>query len=642
MADRNKFRIFHMKFTKFIHLFTTALLIAMLVLSLPVMSARAATKGLEPRPTTGKIGDDIDVFGFGFTATFTIYLYFSDEEADTGDQIDDEVDDYKYLGSTTVYSDGEIDTSIEIPEKLSNGAHPTEKVKSGTYYIYATYSTMSQILAVVSFTVEATGAITIDNTSGPVGTEVTITGQDYGDEEDIAVKYDGTSLSIESGDTDTDNDGEFVCKVVIPESASGNHTISVSGADSNAEATASFAIEPVMTSAPSSGVTGTSITVSGTGFKASTDTTITFGDDAATVAATDLKGNFSTSFAAPKKSTGSYTIEANDGTNSKETSFDITTTSLILNPVSGEKDSTVTVTGSGFLPDKAITISFKIAESNAPTVATPTSDSSGGFTTSFEVPVSEVNVYKVIASDGTNSNEADFSVVLDVSGDISPDTSVNSPGYIGTELTVSGSGFIAGETVTIEYDGDKVTTATVGPEPDRSFSAKFEVPESGPGEHTVTASDGTNTERFIFFMETDKPNPPRPLKPEMGIKATAEAFFDWEDVTDPSGIIYTLEIATSDDFSEDSIVLTKTEIKKSEYTIPREDRLKSVSQEAPYYWRVKATDGVGNEGRWSGTGEFYIGTSFSIPQPLVYTLIIVGVLALAIFAFWMGRKTAYY
>ncbi len=128
----------------------------------------------------------------------------------------------------------------------------------------------------------------------------------------------------------------------------------------------------------------------------------------------------------------------------------------------------------------------------------------------------------------------------------------------------------------------------------------------------------------------------------MEIKAKAEAYFDWQDVTDPSGVTYTLQIATDESFPANSIVLEKTGLTQSEYTITREERLKSVSKEAPYYWHVKAVDGASNESQWSGAGSFYVGFSLSLPQPVIYTLFGVGALLLGIFGFWLGRKTAYY
>ena len=143
-------------------------------------------------------------------------------------------------------------------------------------------------------------------------------------------------------------------------------------------------------------------------------------------------------------------------------------------------------------------------------------------------------------------------------------------------------------------------------------------------------------------MESTPPPTPLPLKPEMDLEAEAEAYFDWEEVTDISGVTYALQIATSENFSEDSIILEKTRLFQSEYTLTTEESLESTGKEAPYYWQVRAIDGASNESTWTGAGSFYVGSSFSMPQWVINTLLGVGALLLLILGFWLGRKTAYY
>ncbi len=125
----------------------------------------------------------------------------------------------------------------------------------------------------------------------------------------------------------------------------------------------------------------------------------------------------------------------------------------------------------------------------------------------------------------------------------------------------------------------------------------------------------------------------------MGTKARAQAYLDWEIVTDPSGVTYSLQIATDADFSGGSIVLEKAGLSQSEYTITREERLESVSKDSPYYWHVRAVDGASNEGPWSGKGTFYVGFQFRLSQPVIYALFGVGALVFGILGFLLGRRT---
>jgi hypothetical protein len=88
-------------------------------------------------------------------------------------------------------------------------------------------------------------------------------------------------------------------------------------------------------------------------------------------------------------------------------------------------------------------------------------------------------------------------------------------------------------------------------------------------------------------------------------------------------------------------MLEKKNLTDSEYPITKEERLKSVSKKAPYYWRVKAIDGASNESRWSDARSFYVGFYFVMPQWAIYTLFGIGALLFGFLGFWVGRKTAY-
>jgi len=125
-----------------------------------------------------------------------------------------------------------------------------------------------------------------------------------------------------------------------------------------------------------------------------------------------------------------------------------------------------------------------------------------------------------------------------------------------------------------------------------------------------------------------------------GIATTTEGHFDWEVVTDPSGVTYTLQVTANVDFS--SIILEKTGLTFSEYVITKEERLRSTKKEAPYYWRVKAVDGATNESDWSTPGSFYVGFSFEMPTWATVSLIVLGALLIGFVAFRLGRRTAYY
>ena len=105
-------------------------------------------------------------------------------------------------------------------------------------------------------------------------------------------------------------------------------------------------------------------------------------------------------------------------------------------------------------------------------------------------------------------------------------------------------------------------------------------------------------------------------------------------------VAYTLQLATSEDFTPASMVWVKEGLIASEYTVTEEEKLPSRSKEEPYYWRVKAVDGAANESGWSGAGQFYLG--FSLPDWTIHLWWGLGVLGAALGCYWLGKRRAYY
>ena len=147
----------------------------------------------------------------------------------------------------------------------------------------------------------------------------------------------------------------------------------------------------------------------------------------------------------------------------------------------------------------------------------------------------------------------------------------------------------------------------------RNFSVTFTVPFSVPGSHTVTASDGINSVAAVFTMESERPRTPVPLLPKAAATLEAEELFDWEDVSDPSGVTYVLQVAGDSDFT--SVVLERGKLADSEYILSGEDRLRLAERQTPYYWRVKAVDGTFSESYWMVSSPFYVGSPQGAPLP---------------------------
>jgi hypothetical protein len=399
-----------------------------------------------------------------------------------------------------------------------------------------------------------------------------------------------------------------------------------------------FAVTPKVTLSPSSGCVGGTVTVDGTGFKASSSVTIYFDTTSVNTVTADANGSFSgATFTVPESCGGTHTVKGKDADGDSPTVNFTISQKITIAPTSGGAGITVTVTGTGFSTSKPVTIKYNAAAVTT-TPASVNTNATGNFTASFTVPASLTGTYAVEASDGTYSASTNYTMAINIT--LSTITSATSPGHVGMSITISGTGFQPTSQINITYTSVPIVVATTTSDYQGAFSATFKIPKSEHGAHTITASDGTNTLQAAFMMESTAPATPKLLLPPSDEKAKSRAFLDWENVTkdvtnaeEPSTlVIYDLQIASDADFT--NIVLEKTELTTSGYTLLKGETLKSTKKEAPYYWRVRAVDAASNTGDWTSSRTFHVGSNWGL-----YCLIGAGVLLAFFLGFWAGRKS---
>jgi len=234
-----------------------------------------------------------------------------------------------------------------------------------------------------------------------------------------------------------------------------------------------------------------------------------------------------------------------------------------------------------------------------------------------------------------NEAEAGFNVGIATAISISPSISQASPGHVGMDVTISGTSFKPNGTITITYDA--VAVATTTSDAKGNFTASFKVPESETGTHTILASDGVSDKALSFYMEGTAPPAPAPILPKPNSWVAAQPLFDWQDVTDPSGVNYTLQIAVDANFTPDTLVLEKQGLPSSEYNPTVGEKLPRSERGSPYYWRVKASDGASNESDWSVPETFYVGSAFQLPSWAIWVLAVVGGVGLFILGYRLGK-----
>ena len=548
---------------------------------------------IEIDPEEGPVGTEVEISGEGFDDREDITVEYD------GDEVDIESGDYR------TDTDGEFqNTTIIIPESIA-GDHTITVIGED-----------SDLEAEAEFTVEE--ELIINPDEGPPGTEVTVTGTGFGNRSDVTIYFDGDEVETDR----TSRYGSFTATFTVPALAPGKYDIEAEDDDDNT-ADADFTIIAANIGLnPTSGKVGTGLTVTGTGFTG----TVTIKYDGVTKAtATASAGAFSATFNAPASASGAHTVAASDSVSTANASFTVSADAS-LSQTTGYGGDEVTVSGTGFRANQALTIAFDGTDA-----LTTTTDATGNVSDTFTVPALATGTYDVVFSrDGVTVFTTSFEVLASASLS-------QTSGNVGTEITVSGVGFTG--TVTIEYDGVEVATTTA--DDSGAFSVTFSVPASTGGEHIITARDETNSLETTFTMESEAPPVLVPLLPEAGGKAKAEAYFDWEDVSDPSGVTYTLQIASNENFTEDSIVLEREGLTESEYTLTEEERLESTKKEAPYYWRVKAVDRASNESEWSTPASFHVGFSITLPDWAMYVIYVVGAVVVGFIGFWFGRRTTY-
>ncbi|MFC1980610.1 IPT/TIG domain-containing protein, partial [Chloroflexota bacterium] len=275
-------------------------------------------------------------------------------------------------------------------------------------------------------------------------------------------------------------------------------------------------------------------------FTANSGITFYFDNVNAGSTTTNSNGSFtSNNFTIPSSSPGSHTVKAQDVSSYYATAIFTIMAKITVTPTTGASGTTVTVTGTGFSTSRTITIKYN-AVSVTTNPAAISTDSTGNFTATFNVPAGLAGTYLVEATDSTYSDSVNF--VATANATISSTTSAASPGYVDMELTVSGTGFQSNTTVTITYSSEPVVLATVTTDGNGAFSASVTIPPSIGGNHTIAVTDGHTTKQYTFVMESNAPPIPAPLLPEEGIKTEAETHFDWDDVDDSSGVSYTFQI----------------------------------------------------------------------------------------------------
>jgi hypothetical protein len=515
---------------------------------------------------------------------------------------------------------------------------------------------ISSLFSLITTHVEAT-TIALKPTSGAVGSHIALTGDGFIGK--LATIFWDDKKLVQN--VPVSKDGLINYVFDVPSTTRGTHVLKVTD-DSNwttINASLNFSVTPSITTEPLWGKPGNHITIFGSGFAPSEDGIVAEWDGKDLLRApltADRTGSWNTMFDVPNIAKGEYTISAY-GAISKAQEVPVVLFTIgpycTATPLSGPVGTKVTLNGKGFRSgEDGVTFTW-----DGPIIDTNfTAQPNGTFSWPITVPPS-VKGKHTIGIYGSSFTPKH--IVPDIEFEVTPSISLSFSSLIGSkDVTVSGYGYNAGESVAITYD--KINTgATTTTDDNGSFSITFQAPFSPGKDHTVTAtgSKGAVAQQTYTVTMTIPPTP-QLLGPGSGAKiqtynSVVDVIFSifknvgglfessdssqkdsvlatltWKIDGDATGVTYTLQIARTADFSNE--VLLKDDIATTSFDLYKSNLLSA----GTYYWRVKASGDVGGVSPWSNSWNFDVITASSLVMTLsvAILLLVLAIVAFGVFA----------
>lgn len=554
-----------------------------------------AVASLSLSQSSGKAGSQLTVTGSGFAASESnIRVFFG------GSQIGN---------PTTATSSGTWSITVTVPQ-----------VAGGSYTVSASGNTTTDA---PTQTYSISSGFTLNKTSGPPGTIVTVTGFGYtAGEQGITVTYDGNPIG---SPTSAGPGGDWTATFTVPPGIAGNHSVNASGPSTRQTTPATFSVSAGISIDKESGEIGTTVTVSGTGFVAGEKTVALLfdGNPVLSNIVVNPSGAWTANFTIPQVAGGDHIFDAQGATTKATAIGDLTFTvkaSVAISKKSGASGSNITVSGAGFgSAEKNIKIFFDEEEA-----ASLAADQKGSFSVQITVPplASGSHAIKVSGSSTQLPEGSELSFKISAGIEVSP-----SKGTIGSSVNLNGSGFAPNSVLRISYDDVDLNVGRVTSDSTGSFNKSVTIPKSTSGTHTIKVSDSQNNMGDAeFSIDSAPPSVPKLQSPAdgtaSGLFGNAAPSFQWQKTTSPSGapVTYIFQIASDSEFSEP--VVEKTDLTNNKYSLTKSEALPG----GLYYWRVKAVDAASNSSEWSQAYQIQSGTI----SPAIFILMIVLIIAILV------------
>ena len=360
--------------------------------------------------------------------------------------------------TTTSWDTDEIETSV--PSGATTGA-----------VVVTTSGGQSSTGVTFTVTTPAPSISSLDPTSGPVNTTVTIEGSNFGSSG--TVTFNGTTASTSSW-------GSAEIETTVPSGATTGPVVVTTGGQSSRGVTFTVTTPAPSISRldPSSGLIGAGVTIEGSNFGTSTGT-VTFNG---TTASTSRWGTAEIETTVPSGATsGNVVVTTSGGQASAGVAFTVNVPSISrLDPSSGLIGASVTIEGSNF-GSSAGTVTFN------GTTASTSSWGTAEIETTVPSGATSGNVV-VTTSGGQASAGVAFTVNVPSISNLDP-----SSGLIGASVTIEGSNF-GSSTGTVTFNGTTASTSSWG-----AAEIETTVPSGATSGNVVVTTSGGQASAGVAF-----------------------------------------------------------------------------------------------------------------------------------------------
>jgi len=366
---------------------------------------------------------------------------------------------------------------------------------AGTYTILAVGNTGKS--ASGNFTVTAPPiTMTLNPTSGPVGTGVTVSGSGYAGS---TCAFSSAPSGLFTSAACSISGGTLSGGFTVASGATGGYTVTVE-TDLGETKTAPFSVEgPTLTLSPTSGSGGTVVTVIGSNYGGASCTLSStpsglFTSSSCSISGGTLSGGFTVASSA---TVGSYTVrvETDIGEFTTRTFTVSTGPSFTLSPIQGQPGTVVTGSGSGYAGTTCTLSSTPSGLLSSPSCAISAGTLTAGFTVASGAATGSY-IVTVTTNVAADTKTVTFTVTP------SPPTFTLSPpsGPAGTAVSASGSNYV-GTTCTLSASPGGLFTSSSCSISAGALTGGFTVASgASTGSYTVTVTTNMETKSATFTV----------------------------------------------------------------------------------------------------------------------------------------------